>query len=220
MTFLATIQRLAASLIFGTDDFDSWEYGGSPGTLAGRGIRGARRRLSRFWIRRVPLWSAGSPRRVSYSLNTWDYAVSLWVLKDLGKSERASPARLNWSPAMDSDKPTCSMDGATGLGAVKHLLSLGYGFMLAAFVLISAQLLAPSVWWFPGVGAMNSSLPLSISSCVLATLIRWLPGAATLKLTKQGVQNYPESQMWMWVCAYTCPVENMRAKWRQIKQSM
>lgn len=199
MTFLATIRWLSASSIFRTDDFDSWEYGGSPGTMAGRGIRRARSRLSGFSICRVPLWSTGSSRRVCYSLNTWDYAVSLWVLKDLGKSERASPPRLNWSPAMDSDKPTYSMDGATVLRAVKQLLSLSCGFMLAGFVLISAQLLAPSVWWFPGVGAMNSSLPLSISSCVLATLIRWLPGAATLKLTKQGVQNYPESQMWICV---------------------
>ncbi len=37
VTFLATIQWLAASLIFGLDDFDNWEYGGSPGTLMGRG---------------------------------------------------------------------------------------------------------------------------------------------------------------------------------------
>lgn len=110
VTFLGTIQWLAASLIFGLDDFDSWEYGGSPGTLVGRGVQWARRSGPR-----------GSSRRVSYSLNTWDYAVSLWVLKDLGKSERASPARLNWSPAMDSDKPTFSMDGATVLGAVKQL---------------------------------------------------------------------------------------------------
>lgn len=109
MTFLATIRWLSASSIFRTDDFDSWEYGGSPGTLAGWGIRRARSRLSGFSICRVPLWSTGSSRCVCYSLNTWDYAVSLWVLKDLGKSERASPPRLNWSPAMDSDKPTSWM---------------------------------------------------------------------------------------------------------------
>lgn len=121
VTFLATMRWLAASLIFGTDDFDSWECEGTPGTVAGRGICRARNRLSHFWICRVPLWSTGSSRRVCYSLNTWDHAVSLWVLKDLGKSERASPARLNWSLAMDSDKPTYSVDGTTVLGAVKQL---------------------------------------------------------------------------------------------------